>query len=188
MPLQQKCLSGNKQPAFIPNSTIMKILKLLVISILVFGMLFWGITLLFPSTTVISRATNIAGKASDLEMSMKNNTLSPHEWLLPEDHSQPFDCRTSDVPFYDADLFNAQQNAVANGDTLFLSIRQQDQKDVLGGVAFYQLSQDSATIQLYYVFENPWYKPWEKMRMMMMDKAIGPGMEAALQKLKQRTR
>ena len=162
----------------------MKIIKLMLISIIVFGLLFWGITLMFPSTTVISRAANMRAKADVLHDAMRTNKISPSQWLLPADDDAGLDCRFSDQPFFDAQLFNNQGNAVTTGDTLFLSIRQPSQPNVDGGIAFYQLSSDSSTVQLFYVFSNPWYKPWEKMRMMMMDKAIGPGMEAALNRLK----
>ncbi len=161
----------------------MKYLKLLMISVLGFVLLFWGITLMFPSTTVISRAINIKKDSIPLRKQLDGEKLSMSKWLMSQ--SQPsVSINLLREPGFTASLFNAETGAVFTGDTLFFALQQADSRPVHGGIATYQLAGDSTTAQLFYVFEFPWYKPWEKMRMMMMDKAIGPGMDSALLRLK----
>jgi len=157
----------------------MKFVKLGIISIIVFSLLLWGITLLFPGTTVISRVRNLPGSSSSLQLGLAQNKHPYHTWLVPD--SGGFDVRTADIPFYADDLYNLEPQP--NADTLFFTIRQGSKQQVNGGIGFYQLSADSVTTQLFFVFRTPWYKPWEKMRMMMIDRQYGPQMDSALGRL-----
>ncbi len=157
----------------------MKFLKLALISVVAFGLLLWGFTLLFPSVTVLSRVQNIAGSSDSLQQKLAANTISYRQWLLPD--SGTFDIRTSDISFYENNLFNAAPQSYA--DTLYFEIRQPGYPALQGGIGFYQLRADSVTTQLFYVFRTPWYKPWEKLKLMMADKQLGPQMEGALKKL-----
>jgi|688.fasta_scaffold157108_2 hypothetical protein len=157
----------------------MRFFKLGLISVVAFSLLLWCFTLLFPSVTVLSRVQNIAGSSDSLQNKMATNVISYRQWLLPD--SGEFDVRTSDISFYENDLFNAAAQSYA--DTLYFEIRQPGQPSLQGGIAFYQLRADSVTTQLYYVFRTPWYKPWIKMKLMMADKQLGPQMEGALKKL-----
>lgn len=157
----------------------MKLIKLGIISVIVFSLLIWGITLLFPGTTVISRVRNLPGSSQKLQQGLAQNAYPYHTWLVPD--SGGFDVRTADIPFYNDDLYNLEPQP--NADTLFLSIRQGDKPPLQGGIGFYQLRPDSVTTQLFFVFQTPWYKPWEKMRMMMVDRQYGPQMDSALSRL-----
>ncbi len=157
----------------------MRFIKLALISIVAFSLLLWGFTLLFPSVTVLSRVQNIAGSSDSLQKKLTTNEISFRQWLLPD--SGEFDIRTSDISFYENNLFNAAPQSFA--DTLYFEIRQPGQPSLQGGIGFYQLRGDSVTTQLFYVFRTPWYKPWDKLRLMMADKQLGPQMEGALKKL-----
>ena len=157
----------------------MRFIKLALISVVAFSLLLWGFTLLFPSVTLLSRVQNIAGSSDSLQKKLATNVISYRQWLLPD--SGEFDIRTSDISFYENNLFNAESQSYA--DTLYFEIRQPGQPALQGGIAFYQLRSDSVTTQLFYVFRTPWYKPLAKMKLMMADKQIGPQMEGALKKL-----
>lgn len=157
----------------------MRLIKLGLISIVAFSLLFWGITLLFPSVTVISRVRNIAGSSDSLQKRLATNAISYRQWLLPD--TGDYDIRTSDISFYENNLYNSAPQP--NADTLFFEIRQKGNGSLQGGIGFYQLRPDSVTTQLYFVFSTPWYKPWEKLRMMMVDKQYDAQMNEALQKL-----
>jgi hypothetical protein len=158
----------------------MRIIKLGVISFVIFYSLIWCITLLFPNVTVLSRVINIAGKKDSLAHSIKSNRISYNQWLT--DASTGVDVRTSDISFYNNDLFNAERQA--NADTIYFELRHQQQTFLKGGIGLYQLSDDSTTTQLFYVFETHWYKPWEKMAQVMNDAKYGGHMDSALLKLK----
>jgi hypothetical protein len=142
-------------------------------------LIIWGFTLLFPSTTVISRVHNVAGSSDSLMKRFATNQISYRQWLLPD--SGDYDIRTSDISFYENNLFNADSQP--NADTLYFEIRQSGGRPLQGGIALYQLRSDSVTTQLYYVFTTPWYRPWDKLKLMMVDKQYSGQMEGALKKL-----
>ncbi|MCU0395793.1 MAG: hypothetical protein MUF29_07770 [Chitinophagaceae bacterium] len=161
----------------------MKLVKLGLISVLVFGLLFWGITLLFPSNTVISRVTSIAGRSDSLAASIRNNEVSLQQ-LLAAGHAD-LRVQAADIPFYENNLFQPGAGAaMPDADTIFFRVNQRGKMVAEGGLAFYQLEADSTTTQLFYVFQTPWYNPLQKMKMMMADKAFGPGMDSTLLRLK----
>ena len=161
----------------------MKLIKLALISVVVFGGLLWGITLMFPANTVISRAINIGGKASTILDTLQQNANLLNTILVTEDTT--LQLQIGNKPFYKNDLYNAMaQTAVPDADTLFFSMEQQNNRIAAGGLALYQLSEDSATVQLFYVFQTPWYLPHQKLKMMMADKAMGGNLDKQLQLLK----
>jgi hypothetical protein len=157
----------------------MHFIKLGFISVIVFSVLLWGITLMFPSVTVLSRVRNIAGETGTLKRKLSDNKISYKEWLLPD--SGNFDIRTSDISFYENNLFNAAPQP--NADTIYFEIKQEGNRSLQGGIGLYQLRPDSVTTQLFYVFTTPWYRPLDKLKMMMIDKQYDAQMEGALEKL-----
>jgi hypothetical protein len=161
----------------------MKLIKLALISIVVFTILLWGITLMFPSNTVISRATNIHGNADSLLKQLKTNEVSLNKILATYDSGMSI--QAADIPFYEDNLFNTlNQGAVPGADTLFFRVNHKGKALAEGGLAFYQLASDSATAQFFYVFQTPWYQPLKKMKMMVADKVYGPGLDSALLRFK----
>jgi hypothetical protein len=159
----------------------MHLFKLGLISIVVFTLLLWSFTLLFPSVTVLSRVENVGGSSDSLMHRFATNQISYRQWLLPD--SGNYDIRTSDISFYENDLYNAAPQP--NADTLYFEIRHEGKMALQGGIATYQLREDSVTTQLFYVFKTPWYKPLNKLKMMMVDKQMGPQMETSLRKLRE---
>jgi len=161
----------------------MKVIKLGLISLVAFAMLFWGITLMFPSNTVISRVTNITGNADSLHKRVVSNEVSLQTILAG---TQPgLVVKDADISFYENNLFNSlSSGSIPNADTIFFQVSNRGKVIAQGGVAFYQLQADSTTTQMFYVFQTPWYKPLLKMKMMMADKVYGPGLDSALIRLK----
>jgi hypothetical protein len=161
----------------------MKLIKLALISLVVFTVLLWGITLMFPSNTVISRAANVYGKADSLFNKMKTNEISLSSILATKDSGVSL--QAADIPFYEDNLFNAlNSSALPAADTLFFRVNYGGKAIAEGGMAFYQLATDSATAQVFYVFQTPWYQPLKKMKMMVADKVYGPSLDSALLRLK----
>lgn len=158
----------------------MRILKLGIISVIVFYFLIWAITLLFPNVTVVSRAINIAGSKDTLAHNIRSNRISYSQWLTGG--NTEVDVRASDISFYENNLFNAERDMHA--DTIYLELLHQQQAFLQGGIGLYQLSPDSTTTQLFYVFRTHWYKPWEKMGQLINDAKYGSHMDSALLKLK----
>jgi hypothetical protein len=162
------------------QQSIMKYLKLGIISVVAFYLLFWMFTMLFPNNVVISRACNVGGNRDTVKHLISSNRISYRQWLIGSDTG--LDLRTADIPFYTAELANVDNPADA--DTIFWQVRKQGITPVRGGLAFYNLQADSTTVQLYYVFENKWYKPWEKLASVFYDKRLSPSIDSALQRLK----
>ncbi|HSC52410.1 MAG TPA: hypothetical protein VLC98_02235 [Phnomibacter sp.] len=161
----------------------MKFIKLGLISAVVFGMLFWAITLLFPANTVISRAANIADTSGTLNKRLLSNEISL-QTLIAGDSSHLV-IKSADIAFYEDNLFNTMSSdALPKADTIFFQISSKGTVVANGGLAFYQLQADSTTTQMFYVFQTPWYKPLVKMKMMVADKVYGPGLDSTLNRLK----
>lgn len=158
----------------------MRFIKLGILSVVVFYLLIWGITMLFPNTTILSRVVNIAGNSDSLQHKIKANQISYRQWLIGNDTD--VDIRTSDISFYRNDLVNAERQAYA--DTIYFEMRYRQKSFMQGGIALYQLSPDSVTTQLYYVFKTDWYKPWDKMKQMANDAKYGSNMDSSLALLK----
>lgn len=158
----------------------MRFVKLAFISIVAFYFLIWGITLLFPNVTLVSRALNIAGSKDTISSRIKSNEIPYDAWLTTG--ATGIDVRGSDISFYENDLFNAERQE--NADTIYIELRQQAGQYLRGGIAFYQLAKDSATVQLFYVFHTKWYKPWDKMAQIANDARFGGHLDSALHRLK----
>lgn len=132
----------------------MKYVKLFFISVIVFGVMLFCISLLFPSTTIVSRAVNV-----------KDSTVKDQ---LPALHSLAFGSRTG-----------ARQPT--QPDTLlsisaFASYIQE-------GVATYTLSSDSTAIQVFYKIHVPTYKFWKKFGLMLNEAKYGPSLDSAIKRI-----
>jgi hypothetical protein len=158
----------------------MRFIKLALISLVVFYCLIWGITMLFPNVTLVSRAVNIAGSKDSISQKLGNNRIGYREWLTGS--NQDVDIKTSDISFYENNLFNAEKQD--NVDTIYFEILHHQKPFIQGGIGLYQLTPDSATAQLFYVFRTRWYKPWEKMAQIANDAKYGGQMDSAVSKLK----
>lgn len=158
----------------------MRLIKLALISLVVFYLLIWGITLLFPNVTLVSRALNIAGSKDSISSKIKSNDIPYNAWLTTD--ARGIDVRSSDISFYENDLFNGEPQPDA--DTIYIELREGAGKFLHGGIGFYQLSKDSATVQLFYVFHTRWYKPWEKMAQIANDAKYGGHLDSSLLRLK----
>lgn len=158
----------------------MKYGKLFVISVVVFYLLFWAFTLLFPGDTVISRVTTLP-VAKDL--AIKKFADAPRffqQWLVG--NQAGINIKTARTSFYPNTLVNSEPQPGA--DTIFFAIDRLGSKAINGGLVLYRFSPDNTLAQLFYVFNTPWYKPWDKMATMMNDKRYGGGMDSALMLLK----
>jgi hypothetical protein len=161
----------------------MKLIKLGLLSLLALVIMVWGIALLFPANTIVSRAGNIAGSSDTLLKKFTTNKISAQKWLARD--QRDLVVKTSDIAFYNNNLFNEQQAENTHADTLFFQVSRGNEMLLQGGLALYQLIPDSTTVQLFYVFQTPWYKPHIRWKMMMADKALGPSLDSMLNRLRQ---
>jgi hypothetical protein len=157
----------------------MKYAKLALISVIVFYIMFWAFSLLFPGTTVVSRVRQVAQPKLLLAKSFESGSTFFGSWLLAGQPSTALSI--GPASFYPNNLVNTEPQPGA--DTIFFAIETGKDRRITGGIALYQFSADTTLTQLFYVFNTPWYKPWDKMATMMNDKRYGTGMDSALQRL-----
>ncbi len=158
----------------------MRFIKLALISAVAFYLLIWGMSSVMPGVQVLSRAVNIAGHKDSIEEKIDRNEITYKSWLT--NNSDAIIVNTSDKSFYTNNLFNAERQE--NADTIYFEMLHQEKTFLKGGIGLYQLSPDSATVQLFYVFHGSWYKPWQRMAHMLNESKYGGQMDTALRRLK----
>ncbi|MEO7309384.1 MAG: hypothetical protein ABIX01_03225 [Chitinophagaceae bacterium] len=139
----------------------MKYIKLFILSVVVFGLVIFLISLLFPSVTYVSRAMTLWGRRDSVRKA------------LPRLFTKAFS-RQDLVTALD---FNATQ------DTLHFSIN--GQEEVSGAMAVYAMCDDSTTVQVFYTIKVPWYKPWQKFGLMINEQKYGPSLDTAISRVQQ---
>lgn len=134
-----------------------RILKLFLISIVVFSIVLFCLSLLFPSTTYVSRAVNVYKTTRDRKI------------LIPELYNLAFQ-DNKEIDFFKTipDTFQTV--------TLFSS-------DVHQGLALHELSNDSTAVQVFYTIHAPWYKPWKKFALMLNETKYGPSLDSAISRI-----
>jgi hypothetical protein len=160
----------------------MRIIKLGIISIIVFSLLITGISLFFPSHVRISKAIDIsAGK--DSLMSLIGDAANWKKWYPGADTSAYF-------------VVAGKIKGIVTGNKQALKIKEINDSAVLttnvgpgskGGEAGWNIYSgripNSLTVQWYMDFHLRWY-PWEKFSSLLLEKRYGTMMEQGLSRLK----
>ncbi|MBC7826692.1 MAG: hypothetical protein H7122_03015 [Chitinophagaceae bacterium] len=157
----------------------MRVLKLVLISIAVFGILILALSLLFPSSVRISRAINIGVSKEEVQRGLSNfrewqywNEMTSKEELTNKKFSDSF--------------FLSDQMKVslvsASGDAVITSWDRYQKEKINSGFNLITAA-DSTIVQWYFDFRLRWY-PWEKFGSIIFDKQLGRPMENSLMKFK----
>ena len=157
----------------------MRVLKLFVISIVVFTLFIIALSLLFPSRVRISRAIDIGvpkervlKEVGDLKQWQFWNDMTTKDELTNKRFSDTlFSSDQMQVKLMSVDAQNVTTSWDRNKTEPVTSGFQ-----VIGG-------ENSTTVQWYFDFELQWY-PWEKFGSIIFDKQLGPPMETSLTNLK----
>lgn len=152
----------------------MRILKLAIISFVLFFLLFTAISLLFPSHIRISRAINI-GAPKESILKQVTDTQSWYQWHPAYERNQTSVARPT-VQF------------VQKTDSLIVAeLIKTGKKKLLNGWQVYQhKGTDSITLQWYIDFHLRWY-PWQKFGSLFYENTYGAMMQDGLLKLKTQT-
>ena len=145
----------------------MRYLKLFIISVIVFSILLFCLSLVFPSTTYVSRAVNVKGdkqtftsKIPELHfIAFENNRFKEGEFIRSEvkvSSKQVSDTLLTNTPF---------------------------SSDVKQGLAVYTAGDDSTTVQVFYKIHVPFYKPWKKFALMLNETKYGPSLDSAISRI-----
>jgi hypothetical protein len=158
----------------------MRIIKLILISAVVFFLLLTAITSLMPSSIRVSRAIDINAPASII----KEHIANLNGWDYWEEYTHSFTNKKISPTKIEADSITVTLQQVS--DTLITTLWQQKGNHFIGGYTIIKQQENLTTVQSYYDFTLAWY-PWEKLQGIIYDERLGPGMEKSLKQLKQLT-
>lgn len=158
----------------------MRVLKLGIISLIVFGVIVYLFSLFIPSHVRISRAVTIykskkeiADYVSDLRTWRHWNNM-----ILKQD---------STSGSFEKDRYKGSNLTVnlksVSADSVITSWQYANSTPVNSGFYLVQSLSDTTVAQWYFDFHLKWY-PWEKFGSIIFDQELGPPMEKSLSELK----
>ena len=159
----------------------MRHIKLLLISIVVFIIILFGMSLLFPSNVVISRAIDISTNANEVYKKLDNcivwkswvsqlNDASLQNITATKIHSDKLDVTISAVQ---SDKIISQWKVI-NGNLQESTMR------IISSPSM----PNAVTVQWQFEEHINWYQPWEKFASLVGDQILGTMMENNLNNLK----
>lgn len=160
----------------------MQVIKLGLISVVVFALLITGFSLFFPSHVRISKAIDINGNR-DSVWALVNDPANWQQWFPGGDSLQPLfilgkikgvvtDNKQGLI------METATDSTVTANNAGLISKRAETGWNIYPGH-----DSNSMTIQMYMDFRLRWY-PWEKFSSLLLEKRYGPFLEKGLENLK----
>lgn len=157
-------------------------IKLGVISFIVFALLITGISLFIPSRIRISKATDI-NASRDSVLGQLNNPINWKRWYPGADTAIFYEV-AGQVKGISTGKQQALIVAGANDSTVTTAMLGPGTKKGGSGWNIYDGSTpNTVTVQWYMDIHLRWY-PWEKFSSLLLEKRYGPMMEQGLEKLK----
>jgi hypothetical protein len=170
-----KIPSDQKNPE---RNLAMRILKLMLISIVVFAIFLYLFSLLFPSEIRISRAINIGATKETVQQKI-GNLRQWEQWNETVTSSGFTHCVYTDSAFSSDQL---QVNLVhSSPDSIRVASGRQNH---ITYQTFRLLQLTPDTMVVHWYVEVPAKVPWEKFSALILENQLGPPMENALVKLK----
>jgi hypothetical protein len=157
----------------------MRVLKLIIISLVVFGVLIFLMSLLFPSTVRVSRAINIGAKREAVQQKIRD--LRQWEQWNDMVTAQNF----THLLYTDSSLSSDQikiRLVHSSADSIQTSWTKRD-RVTYGTFHLLQITPDTTVVHWFFDVSAKMY-PWEKFSTLVLDDRMGPPMESALVKLK----
>lgn len=156
----------------------MRVLKLSLISIIIFFLLFIGFTMLLPSHLRVSRAIDIKAPIEKIHPHVAAlDRWKPWNTLLDDSSVKIISVTSQQIKTGKFDI-NLQPG---KADSVFTNWSQQDGKSFNSNFSFAS-SAGTTVVQWYFDFYFKW--PWEKFGSLVYDDRMGPGMEKSLTRLK----
>ncbi len=145
----------------------MRIIKLAIISVIVFSLLITMISLFFPSRVRISRAIDMNTDRNAVIQQLKD-TAKWKNWY----------------PGADSALVLPVITAVTDSSVSAETYLENGRKGMTGWNVYEASLPHSVTVQWYMDFRLRWY-PWEKFSGLLLEKRYGPVMEIGLGRMKE---
>jgi hypothetical protein len=162
----------------------MQVIKLGLISVLVFALLITGISLFFPSQVRISKAIDITGDRDSVWMQIKD-PANWKNWYPGADSMAPLYVGGEIKGILSDSMQGLLLTAVTDSTALATNTGPLAKKGESGWNIFPGGVPNTVTIQWYTDFHLRWY-PWEKFSSLLLEKRYGPIMEQGLTNLKKR--
>lgn len=160
----------------------MQVIKLGLISLVVFALMITGISLFFPSHVRISKAIDINGNR-DSVWSQINDPANWRNWYPGADSLSPF-IKDGKIKGIGTDSLQALMiTTVTDSTVLAANVGPLSKKGETGWNIYKSGTPNTHTIQMYMDFHLRWY-PWEKFSSLLLEKRYGPVMEQGLTNLK----
>ena len=150
----------------------------MLISIVVFGVLLYSMSLLFPSQIRVSRAINIGGSKE----SLRKKVGDLRQW---QQWNETITYAGFTHPLYSDSSFSSDQlkvNLVHSSPDSIRVASKMGKHITYQTFRLIQVTSDTVVVNWY--FEIPAKVPWEKFSGLLMENQLGPPMENALVKLK----
>jgi hypothetical protein len=160
----------------------MRVIKLGLISIIVFSLLITGISLFFPSHIRISKAIDI-NAARDSVLKQLNNPVNWKKWYPGADTLDLFVAEGKVLGITTGNLQGLIITEVNDSAILTANAGPGSKKGESGWNIFDGRTPNSVTVQWYMDSHLRWY-PWEKFSSLLLEKRYGPQMEQGLANLK----
>ena len=158
----------------------MRVIKLGLISIVIFGILIYLFSLIIPSQVRISRAINIA-VAKDTLAGFISDLRTWRHW------NDMVSAQDSSNGSYEASSYSGKNLRIslisANHDSVITNWQHGSSEAIRSGFNLVQSLSDTTVAQWYFDFQLKWY-PWEKFGSIIFDQQLGPAMEKSLRNLK----
>ena len=161
----------------------MRIIKLAIISILVFSFIITCISFLFPSNVRISKAIDITANRD----SVLHKLSDVREWKYWYPGADTLDLLVENGSAKGLRISNQDGHLIITGSTDSTVTAATAGKGVrkmkTGWNVFQASTPNTHTVQWYMDFHLRWY-PWEKFSSLLLEKRYGPSMEKGLDQLK----
>lgn len=145
---------------------MMRIIKLGIISLVVFSLMITLISLFFPSKVRISKATDINTDRATVIEQLKDTANWP-DWYPGSEGAAALPVITD----------------VTDSSVTATSLPENGRKGITGWNIYQSSAPATVTLQWYMDFKLRWY-PWEKFSGLLLEKRYGPVMEKGLDNLK----
>jgi hypothetical protein len=159
----------------------MRVIKLGLISLVVFGIMIFLFSLLIPDNVRISRAVNI-GVTKD---KLSDHIADMRTW---EQWNEMVFVQDSSRGRYDMQSYTGPKLRIrlvsASNDSIVTSWQHAGSTPVHSAFNLVQSLSDTTVAQWYFDFPLKWY-PWEKFGSIIFDQQLGPSMEKSLRNLKE---
>jgi hypothetical protein len=160
----------------------MKVIRLLIISAVVFALMITGISLFFPSRVRISKAIDI-NATRDSVISQVADPVKWKNWYPGTDTSDYLYLEGEIRGYTTGEMQGLMIKTVTDSSVLAENIGKNSKKGGQGWIIYNSSVPNTVTIQWYMDIYLNWY-PWEKFSSLLLEKRYGPILEKGLENLK----